>query len=148
MIVKQLTDPKALMRPEVEAILRKAIASGVLLAPYGFEQLAPELLDFIIDENHFLILGAEKGDFHAVAMGYFNTGYLFPYPTIVLFYNDGSAALRKELSKKILDTIAARGYTNALAVNGSGHPDHIWAKALLPEGATAEPVGSFMMIKV
>lgn len=148
MLVKELNDPHALLRPEVQEIMRAAIESGVLLAPYGFDTLAPELADFIMSPEHFVILGTEKGRFEAMAMGFFNTSRLFPYPTIVLFYNRGSAALRKALAAKILDIIASRGYTGALALNGSGRSDEAWIKALTPENVSGRKVGSLVMLQV
>lgn len=150
MTVKQITDPQALLRPEVQEILRSAVESGVLLAPYGWDTVAPDLIEFAVNPDHFMVLATEGGRFAACALGYFNTSNLFPYPTIVMYHTKGkvTAATRRALSDKLLDIIVSRGYTSALALNGSGHPDAVWIRGLAPKGVTGEVVGSLVKLTV
>lgn len=148
MDVIQLRNPAALLTPEIQNLLKNAIATNVLLAPGGFDTLAEDLLEFITSPNHFMIVGAEQGHFKGVLMGYFPTGQLFPYPTVILLYNEGSVALRKALQAKYVDIMLQRGYTQTLAVNGSGRKDAAWIKALTPEGAQSEIVGSLMLMSI
>lgn len=148
MKVIELTVPQVLMAPEVQKILKAAISSDVLLAPGGFDTLAGDLIEFVESPNHFILLGAEDGAFKTVLMGYFPSGQLFPYPTVILFYSEGTPTLREATQQKYIDLMLSRGYTKTLAVNGSKRSDKAWQKVLTPEGTTSKIIGSLAMFEV
>lgn len=148
MEVVRLTDPQALFVPQLAQLLKRAVESGTLLAPGGFDSVTKDIFDFTTDPNQFMLLGAEKGDFKAVVLGFFPNGSLFPYPTVVLIYNEGTKDLSVAMRNKLLDTLVSRGYTRMLAVNASGYTDKAWMKTLTPTGATSKIIGSLGMFEV
>lgn len=144
----RLTNVQALAKPDIINLLRRSVDSGVLLAPHGFESIAQDIFNFVADPSQFMVLGAEKGEMKGVVMGFLPVGNLFPYPTLVMFYNEGSRALSREMQDVVLDILLEAGYTRMLAVNSSGRPDEVWARALTPSGATSEKVGSLYSFEV
>lgn len=148
MDVIELKEPRALLIPEIQALLKRAVESGVLLAPSGFDTVAQDVFNFVTDENQFMLLGAEEGAFRSVVLGFFPVGNLFPYPTVVLLYNEGSRELSKLTRRKLMDTIVSRGYTRMLAVNSSGYRDDVWLKGLTPDGAQSFIMGSLAVFEV
>lgn len=148
MDVIELRNPKALLIPEVQALLKRAVEAGTFLAPGGFDTVAEDVFNMVTDEYQFMLLGAEKGAFKSVVLGHLPVGNLFPYPTIVLFYNEGSRALSRATGVKLMDFIVSHGYTKTLAVNSSGHADDVWMKGIVPSKATAHIAGSLAVIEV
>lgn len=148
MDVITLRNPQALLIPDIQNLLKRAVESGVFLAPAGFDTVAGDIMSFVTDPKQFLILGAEGGQFKSVVMGYLPVGNLFPYPTVVMFYNEGSRKLSKETQDHLMDFIVSNGYTRMLAVNSSGHSDRTWLKGLTPSGAIGDIVGSLAMFEV
>lgn len=148
MDVITLRNPQALLIPDIQNLLKRAVESGVLLAPAGFDTIAQDIFNFVTDPRQFMILGAEQGAFKSVAMGYLPVGNLFPYPTVVMFYNEGSRALSRETQDHLMDFITSNGYTRMLAVNSSGYADRTWLKGLTPSGASSDIVGSLAMFEV
>jgi len=119
------------------------------VAPGGFDSIAEDIYKFITHENYFTILGVEAGEFKTVAMGFYPTDKIFPYPTVTLFYSKGSRALLKATGQFLLDTLQQRGYTSAWAVNATGHSNAAWARLFgLPGKTSIKPLGSVMEIKV
>lgn len=143
-----LRDPRALMKPDVQDLLHRAVDSGLFLAPNGWDTVAQDMINFVVDPNQFMILGVQNGKFAACLMGYFPGGNLFPYPTVVCIYNEGDRSLSKEMQDQLLETLLAAGYTRMLAVNTSGHEDQVWLRGLTPEGAKGSIVGSLAMFEV
>lgn len=143
-----LRNPQALMIPEIQQLLKRAIDQGTFLAPGGFDTVAQDIFNFVTDHRQFMILGAEDGKWKACCMGFLPAGNLFPYPTVVMIYNEGSRELSKEVQAEAMDFMVSNGYTRALAVNTSGHTDKAWQKVLTPEGAKSERVGSLVMFEV
>lgn len=148
MNVIELTRVDALAIPDIQQLLKRAVESGAFLAPNGFDSVAADIFEFVQNPAMFMLLGAEEGRFRSVMLGYYPHGNLFPYPTIVLFYNEGSRELSRATQDKALDIILSAGYTRMLAVNSTGRDDEVWQRALTPEGATSAKVGSLMMFEV
>lgn len=148
MDVIEMRQPRALLIPDVQQLLRRAVESGVFLAPGGFETVAEDIFNFVTDPQQFMLLGAEDGKFRSVVLGYLPVGNLFPYPTVVLFYNEGSRALSRATGKALMDTIVSNGYTRILAVNSSGHEDEVWMRGITPEGANSYIAGSLAVFEV
>lgn len=143
-----LRNPQALMKPDIQGILQRTVESGVFLAPSGWNSVAQDIIDFVMNPQQFMILGIEAGEFKGCILGFLPHGNLFPYPTVVAIYNEGTRALSKELQAALLDHLLEAGYTRMLAVNSSGHEDAVWLKGLTPEGATGSIVGSLAMFEV
>lgn len=148
MNVIELRNPQVLTKPDLAFLLKRAVESGAFLAPQGFDSVAEDIFNFVVDPNQFMILGAEKGQWKSVILGYFPGTKLFPYPTIVNFYNEGSRALSREMGAYLMDFVVEHGYTQVLAVNSSGHSDEVWLKGLTPQGATGTITGSLAMFEV
>lgn len=148
MDVIQLRRVEALAIPAIQSLLKRAVESDVLLTPNGFDSVAKDLIDFVKEPNQFMLLGAEKGEFKAVILGYLPSGNLFPYPTVVLLYNEGSRALSRATRAKLMDIVVEAGYTRLLAVNSSGRDDAVWKRGITPEGATSNFVGSLALFEV
>lgn len=149
MDVIEVRNPKALAVVEVQQLLKRAVESGALIAPNGFDTVAKDIFEFVTNTQNFMLLGAEQGHFKSVVLGYFPVGNLFPYPTVVLFYNEGSKDLLEATKEKLLDIIVSNGYTSMLAVNGTGHSDRAWLKVLTPkEGVSSKVIGSLAMFEV
>lgn len=143
-----LRNPQALAKADIQQLLRRAVEGSPFLAPHGFDTVAPDIFSFVTDQQQFMFLGAENGQFKSVVLGFLPVGNLFPYPTVVSFYNEGSRALSRLTQERLLDHILASGYTRILAINGTGHPDPVWLKALTPEGVHSEIAGSLAFFEV
>lgn len=143
-----LRNPQALMKADIQGLLQRCVESGVFLAPAGWNSVAQDIINFVMEPQQFMILGIEAGEFKGCILGYLPHGNLFPYPTVVAIYNEGTRALSKELQAALLEHLLEAGYTRMLAVNTSGHEDVVWLKGLTPEGATGSIVGSLAMFEV
>ncbi len=148
MAVTELRQLNALTIPDIQLLLKNAVESGALLAPNGFDTVAQDMINFVVNDHEFMLLGAENGKFRAVVMGYLPVGNLFPYPTVVLFYNEGTRKLAREMQDALLDFMLGRGYTRMLAVNSSGKKDEVWLRGMTPEGALSYITGSLVMFEV
>jgi hypothetical protein len=147
--VIQLRNPYGLLAPEVEKVLRKAVAANPLLAPGGFDSVAADFWQMVTQDNFFLVLGYEGTFAKAVAWGTFPTSRMFPTPTINMVYSEGSRALMVALREKLLEVLLARGYTTAWAVNITGNSDKAWTKVFEVPGKTKISVlGSVMQLSV
>lgn len=142
-------NPHVLFVPEVQEVLKRTLASNAMIAPGGLDSVAEDLFAFTTRPDHFFYLGAEDGKFKAVAMGYLPSGKMFPYPTIVAFYNEGSKALARQLKEQLLDRLLKDGYTKVWAVNGTGRPDEVWLRAFELDNKTRGSVkGSLIELEV
>lgn len=148
MHVVELRNPRALFIPDIQQLLKRAVEQGTFLAPAGFDSVAEDLFNFVTDEQQFMLLGAEDGGMKAVILGYLPVGNLFPYPTIVMIYNEGSRQLSRAMQDHLLDLLVSRGYTRMIAVNTSGHLDKVWLRGLTPEGVTSYIAGSLGVFEV
>lgn len=148
MEIIQLRNPNALMVPEVQRILKAAVESDALMAPGGLSSVAEDLIEYVTNPNHFLFLGAEAGKFKAMLMGHFPNGQLFPYPQVIVLYNEGSKELKTAIQQRYIDIMLERGYTKTLAMNGSKRSDRAWLKSLTPPNCKAEPLGTVMLMEV
>lgn len=143
-----LREPQVLLKPDLQALLKRAVEAGSFLAPSGWDTVAADIIGFVTDRNQFMILGAENGEWKGVVLGYLPVGNLFPYPTVVCIYNEGTRELSRALQDELLETLTTNGYTRMLAVNASGHEDAVWQRGLTPQGATSKIVGSLALFEV
>lgn len=148
MDVVEIRDPRALTVPALQDFLKRALESNALLTPFGFDAVAADIFDMAVNPTKFLFVGAENGEFRALTMGFLPDGNLFPFPTISLFYNEGSRELSREIREQTMDFVVSHGYTRLLAVNSSGHTDKAWLRGITPKGATADIIGSLVMFEV
>jgi hypothetical protein len=147
-ITTPITDLRALTNPQLTGLISRALESGALLAPVTLDEAAEDIFEFVLDPDKFMIVGMEHGGPTGLMLGYFSTSALFPYPTIVLLYNEGSRAMARALSKAGLDMINTRGYTKALALNGTGRSDNAWIRFMAPEGTSGKVLGSMISLEV
>lgn len=148
MDVIELRNPNALRLPALQHLLKRAVESEVLLSPDGFDVLAEDIFGFVMNPGQFMLVGSEKGEFRSLVLGYEPGSRMFPYPTVIMFYNEGSRALLTATKEKLLDIIIAKGYTKMLGVNGSKRRDGPWLRLLTPKGATSRIVGSMAIFEV
>lgn len=147
--IVQLKNPRALLAPEVEKILRAATASSAFVAPVGFDSIAGDLFELVTNDNYFLLIAFDGAEAKAVTWGFFPANRMFPYPTVQLLYSEGSKAVLVALREKLLDVLVARGYTKAWAVNLTGNSDAAWARVFEVPGKTKiAKLGSVMELSV
>lgn len=147
--VIQLKNPRALLAPEIEKILRAATASDAFVAPVGFDSVAADIFEMVTNENSFILVGFEEGEAKAVTWGFFPASRMFPYPTITMFYSVGSKALLGLMRERLLDVLLERGYTKAWAVNITGKSNAAWQKVFTVPGKTKiEVLGSVMQLSL
>lgn len=141
----QLKNPRALLAPEVEKVLRSAVAAVEFAAPGGFDSIAADLFRWVSSDNFFILIGFEDGEAKGTVWGFFPADRIFPYPTVTMFYSKGSKELRDALADKLLETLLSRGYTKAWAVNATGRSNAAWQRLFrLPGRTAAKPLGSVM----
>lgn len=148
MEVIELKNPRALAVAEVAQLFKRAFEKVKFAAPGGFDSVAADIFEFVTNDNYFVFLGAEKGHFKALAMGFYPSNNIFPYPTITLIYNEGSKELKDLLIRKMVDTMVSMGYTACWAINASGHSDKVWLKAVVPDYGDAELLGTVYEFKI
>jgi hypothetical protein len=146
--VIHVQNPRALLVPDVAALIKRAVLSVDVVAPGGPDSIAKDFYDHTVNSDMFLFLGMEDGACRALVTGYFPASYLFPYPMITLIYNEGSKVLLRELVKKTVDHITAHGYSKTWALNGSGRSDEVWMRGLVPSYATGEKVASVLELAI
>lgn len=142
-------NPRALLVPEIEALIRRATTAISFAAPGGFDSIATDMYKFVTMDGLFMVMGVEDGKHVGLVLGGFPTLNIFPYPTIFLFYNEGSPKMVKLLAQKTLDIMLERGYTKAWAVNSSGRPDAVWERLFRLQGVTElVPMGTVYELRV
>jgi hypothetical protein len=143
--VIELHNPKALLAPEVEKVLRAAVEAVPFAAPGGFDTIAADLFRWVQSDNFFILIGFEDGEAKGTVWGFFPADRVFPYPTVTMLYSKGSTELRKALAEKLLETLLSRGYTKAWAVNATGRGNAAWQRLFRLAGKTkADVLGSVM----
>jgi hypothetical protein len=115
----------------------------------GFDSIAADLFELVTNDNYFLLIGFEEGEAKSVAWGFFPASRMFPFPTIQLFYSEGSKELLLAMKERLLDVLLERGYTKAWAVNITGKSNAAWTKVFETAGKTKISVlGSVMELSV
>jgi hypothetical protein len=148
MEVVQIKNPNAFTLEPVANLLSRALAITQRIEPERMAEVAPDVLAMVRDDNAFVFLGEENGQFKLIILGFLPTTKLFPHATIVSFYSDGSRALREAGKLKLMDFIKSRGYNNAWAVNGTGNTDAAWQRVFGLADTEISRVGSVFEIKV
>lgn len=147
--VVELKNPRALLAPEVEKVLRAGVANVDFAAPGGFDSIALDLYKWVTNDNFFILIGFEAGEAKSAVWGFFPADRIFPYPTITMFYSKGSKELRDKTAASLLDLLLERGYTSAWAVNSSGRSNAAWSRLFRIPGRTEIKVlGSVMQLSV
>lgn len=145
--VIEVLNPRALMVPEVQQLLFNAMQAVEIAAPYGFNSVAEALYQQVVSPNMFMVMGFENGDPKSVALGFFPTSALFPYPTVSLMYNEGNRRTARETQEKVMEIIAGRGYDKAWAFNASGKRDDVWIRGMVPDGVEGSVIGSVVQMR-
>jgi hypothetical protein len=147
MEVVQIKNPVALTLEPVGELLKSALSITQRIAPGDMASVAPDILAMIADDNAFMFLGEEEGQFKLVILGFIPTSKLFPHATIISFYNEGSRALRDLGKAKLMDFIKSRGYNTAWAVNGTGNTDEAWKRVFGQETVEINRIGTVFELK-
>lgn len=149
MEVVELKNPKALLVPAVAGLFKRGFESVHFAAPGGFDSVAPDVYEYVESDGYFVFIGAEDGQFKSLAMGFYPSGNLFPYPTVVLVYNEGSPALRVATIRKMVDNLLERGYTSLWAINASEHDTKVWQRLFhRGMGGTSRVIGEVVEFSV
>lgn len=148
MDVIELRNANALRLPDLQGLIKRAVESEVLMTPYGFDSVADDIFSFVVNPTQFMLIGIEKGKYSSLVLGYEPTSKLFPYPTVIMFYNEGSRALLIATKQKLLDILTSKGYTKMLGINGTKRDDKLWLRLFTPKGATSRLVGSMAIFEV
>lgn len=144
-----IRNPRALMVPELQNLIKRATMAVSFAAPGGFDSIAQDMFKFVTREELFMIIGVEDGKYTGMVLGGFPNLAIFPYPTIFMFYNETGVKALKTLAKKTLDIISEAGYTKAWAVNSSGRPDPVWQRAFTLTGQTElTPMGTVFELRI
>jgi hypothetical protein len=137
------------MVPDVSAMVQRAVTSVDFASPDGPGGVAKDVFEFVTNPQFFVLMGMEDGSAKALAFGSFPSSHLFPFPVISLIYNEGSLALGIMLKKAIFSTITEAGYSKAWAINGSGHSDKAWKRAvILSDYGKAKRIGTVFELSV
>lgn len=128
MEVVQIKNPATFTIPAIADLLARALAKTQNISDDLRPTVAQDIINMTVDPNAFIFLGAEDGEFKLVFMGFLPVSNLFPHPTVVSFYSEGSRALRELGKQKLIDYIRESGYNHAWAVNGTGNSDKAWER--------------------
>lgn len=142
-------NPHVLMVPEMQGLIQRATTSVHFAAPGGFDSIATDMYKFITADGLFMVVGMENGKHVGMVLGGFPSLAIFPYPTIFLFYNEGTPGMVKTLAKKTLDILMEHGYTKAWAVNSSHASDAVWSRLFRIQGVTELlPMGTVFELRI
>lgn len=142
-------NPQALLLPQIEGLITRAIEATPRAAPYGLAAAAEDVLQYVTLPHRGMLLGYEDDDPvnpKAVVFWVFPTGGLFPYPNVTLIYNEGSKALKRAMAKTTLDTIFQAGFPAIWIINGTGHGANVWHRALMPANTKSVILGDFIEV--
>ncbi len=146
MTIARLTNPAAFDRPEVERLFTRAFEHNPLAS---FPECKEELRVAAGAEHVAILIGAEEGKLHSLAIACLPLNALTPLPTVYFFYHNkkGSALLRNALVDAVVDFFLQSGYTRFLAINETGRSDEAYGKLFRRAGET-QRIGSRLEFKV
>ncbi len=142
--VVRLTNPEAFKRAEVQALFQEAFKSNAMAS---YDDAVAELVAITADPMVAVLVGAEKGKLKALCIACLPRSTLTPVPSVYHFYSAGSAALREELVKAMVDFFLEAGYTRFWAINTVGDNDKAYAK-LFRSAGEAKRIGSFLEFSI
>lgn len=158
MEVIELRYAPALMLPDLQGLLKRAVESNALMTPHGFDSIAKDIFSFVTEPKNFMLLGIEKGRYRSLMLGFEPNSMMFPYPTVVLIYNEGSKALLDATRKKAMDMLLAKGYTKLMAVNSTKRSartasadkrhDALYKRLMKLPGVKIDVVGSLVTYEI
>lgn len=146
--IVELRNPKALMMPNVMGLLKRVLKSDAFLNPVELSDAAEDLLAFVIQDNQFMFLGAENGDFKSMMLVSAITSPLFPLPFIIADYNEGTRSLHREMKTFAVDRLVGLGYTRVMAMNGTAASDEVWQRAMALPGLNVIPLGTIHTVEI
>jgi hypothetical protein len=126
--VAVLEDPAYLAAAPVRDLFDRAFSHNPKFFPGGFLHIVEDIVRLIESPNAEVILGVEDGIPKALCIILFPTTALAPAPQVLHFYNEGSLALRKILTKRSIDILQARGYVKFWGINATESSDSVWAR--------------------
>lgn len=135
-----LNDPAYLTLRSLQELFDRAFAAAPLAFPSGFSGMVEDIVELCQSPEAVVLVGLEDRIPKGLSIILFPVNKLCPYPQIFHFYNEGSLALRKGLTKGTVDIIQARGYVTFWAINATGKPDSVWARTFRLAGKS-RPIG-------
>lgn len=142
-VVTALDDPKWLTVRALQELFERAFASLPNVFPGGFEAIVEDIVELCRSAEAVILVGVEDKVPKGLSIVLFPVNKLATVPQVMLFYNEGSLALRKSLTKATVEIVQARGYVTFWALNASGAPDSVWARTFRLAGK-ARPIGGVL----
>lgn len=144
--IVRMQNAKAFEVKGVTDVFRRAF-DGHPMVEGGFDEARPAFEGMLSNPYVGVFVGAEKGEFKALAIVTLPTDKYAPIPQVPRFYSDGSPDLKKAMVKQVVDFVMENGYTRFWATNSTGKPDAVWERAF-KEAGEMKPVGSIMEISI
>lgn len=142
--VMELKNPKALLLPPIQAMVKKFVAYDPAINP---QEVLVELAYAIDDPRAGVFLAAdEAGIFRGICVVYLPHSPFAPHPICPMLYAEGPGSIKKELVDKGVAFVKANNYDHIRAFNVSGKPDKVWLKSFKQAG-TPTPVGTLVEFK-
>lgn len=141
--VVTLSNPEAMLREDVQDLFRRAFPEGGLVAPDGFDSVAEDFVKLVLDNNSEVLVAADKTGLKGLAIILYPDSPIIPTPQVFHLYCQGSFRAKDTLVQAVVDKVREKGYTRMWAINGTGKPDAVWARAFRKAGQP-KPVGSVM----
>lgn len=140
--VARLTDAKYLVRRPIQKLFHDAFDKSPIF-PKGFEGMVEDIVRLIEHPLAIVLIGFEDNIPKALCIITLPETKLVPHPQIFHFYNGGSLAMRKKLTKATVEVIRQAGYIKFWTINATGRPDSVWARAYRMAGK-ARPIGGLI----
>lgn len=120
----------------------RALNSGIWV-PGPFARIRADLEKATLDPYFIVLAGRFCGETSGLAVGVLPSSTLHEWPQVPFFYSEGPRQLTLALATAVVDQFREAGYTRFRAINRSGAPDEVWARALKP-GGRMRPLGSYV----
>lgn len=144
--VVELNNPEALRAEPVQEFFIRALSSSAL-GELDMVSAVGELIGAITSQNVVIFIGMEDGFIKGLAIVMLPSSGFSPVPQVAHFYNEGSAKLKRELVKTVVDFVQENGYNRFWAINATGRADSVWARTFWRAGKTSK-VGSIMEFEI
>lgn len=126
MQVVRLTKPEALDNPDVNALFERAYETNSI--GQWSDAAREELQAAITSEALLVLVGVEEGQFKGCVICGMPVSAFFPTPIVYQYACFGSAELRHELGRKLVDILVDNGYTKCHGVNATGKADSVYGR--------------------
>lgn len=146
--VLRLRNLAALKNEAVQELLIRGLHNYAgSLDPAVVPQMVKAVGQAIGDERHAVLVGLQDDKLLSFAIVTTPSRAFDLLPQVAHFYNTGSNALKRAMIDRIVEFVSENGYSSFLAVNATGSPDSVWARAFHRAGK-ARVVGSILEFEV